>query len=133
MRQKSTVRASSRRAADGVVFGWAIRGPFRWGVGWLPFYRQSTQQTSRENPLCGRAGTGNPAGKECVERLEQDKETLLESYAKMAPEALEALSAEERRRLYRMLRLRVVANPDRSIEVTGALVLGFTPTETVLR
>ena len=68
-----------------------------------------------------------------MERLEQDKETLLESYAKMAPEALEALSAEERRRLYRMLRLRVVANPDRSIEVTGALVLGFTPTETVLR
>jgi len=51
----------------------------------------------------------------------------------MAPEALEALSAEERRRLYRMLRLRVVVNPDRSIEVTGALVLGFTPTETVLR
>src|SRR5215212_7677518 len=48
MRQKSTVRASSRRAADGVVFGWAIRGSFRWGVGWLPFYRQSTQQTSRE-------------------------------------------------------------------------------------
>ena len=68
-----------------------------------------------------------------MERLEQDKETLLESYAKMAPEALEALSAEERRRLYRMLRLRVVVNPDRSIEVTGALVLGFTPTETVLR
>jgi hypothetical protein len=51
----------------------------------------------------------------------------------MAPEALEALSAEERHRLYRMLRLRVVANPDRSIEVTGALVPGFTPTETVLR
>ena len=71
--------------------------------------------------------------KECVERLEQDKETLLESYAKMAPEALDALSAKERHRLYRMLRLRVVANPDRSIEVTGALVPGFTPTETVLR
>jgi site-specific DNA recombinase len=71
--------------------------------------------------------------KECVERLEQDKETLLESYAKMAPEALDALSAEERHRLYRMLRLRVVANPDRSIVVTGALVPGFTPTETVLR
>jgi hypothetical protein len=71
--------------------------------------------------------------KERVERLEQDKETLLESYAKMAPEALECLSAEEHHRLYRMLRLRVVANPDRSLEVTGALVPGFTPTETVLR
>jgi hypothetical protein len=29
-----------------------------------------------------------------VERLEQDKEILLEYYAMMAPEALEALSAE---------------------------------------
>ena len=71
--------------------------------------------------------------KERVERLEQDTETLLNSYAMMAPEALEALSAEERHRLYRMLRLRVVVNPDRSLEVTGALVPGFTPTETVLR
>ena len=71
--------------------------------------------------------------KERVERLEQDTETLLKSYAKMAPEALEALSAEERHRLYRMLRLRVVVNPDRSIEVTGALVPGFTSTETILR
>ena len=68
-----------------------------------------------------------------VERLEQGKETLLESYAKMAPEVLEVLSAEERHRLYRMLRLRVLANPDRDIEVTGALVPGFTPAETVLR
>jgi site-specific DNA recombinase len=71
--------------------------------------------------------------KERVERLEQDKETLLESYARMAPEALEALSAEERHRLYRMLRLRVVVNPDRSIKMTGALVPGFAATETVLR
>jgi site-specific DNA recombinase len=71
--------------------------------------------------------------KERVERLEQDKETLLESFAKMAPEALEALSAEERHRLYRMVRLRVVANPDRSLEVTGALVPEFRPTETVSR
>jgi hypothetical protein len=71
--------------------------------------------------------------KERVDRLEQDKESLLESYARMAPDALEALSAEERHRLYRMLRLRVVVNPDRSIEVTGALVPEFAPTETVLR
>jgi hypothetical protein len=68
-----------------------------------------------------------------VERLEQGKETLLESYAKMAPEALEALFVEERHRPYRILRLRVVANPDKGIEVTGALIPGFTPAETVLR
>ena len=71
--------------------------------------------------------------KERVARLDQDKEALLESYAKMAPEALEALSTEERHRLYSMLRLRVVANPDRSYEVAGALVPGFASPETVLR
>ena len=63
----------------------------------------------------------------------KDKETSLESYAKRAPEVLGALSAEERHQLYRMLRLRVVANSDGSIEVSWDLVLGFTPTETVLR
>jgi len=42
--------------------------------------------------------------KERVERrLAQGTETLLESYAKLAPEALEALFAEERHRPYRIL------------------------------
>jgi hypothetical protein len=68
-----------------------------------------------------------------VERLEQDIGDPLGILRQRAPEALEALSTEERHQLYGMLRLRVVANPDRSIEVTGALVLGFTPTETALR
>jgi hypothetical protein len=68
-----------------------------------------------------------------VERLEQDIGDPLGVLRQRAPEALEALSTEERHQLYGMLRLRVVANPDRSIEVTGALVLGFTPTETALR
>jgi hypothetical protein len=68
-----------------------------------------------------------------VERLAQGKETLLESYAKLALEALEALFAEEQHRPYRILRLRVVANPDRGIKVAGALIPGFTPAETVLR
>jgi hypothetical protein len=68
-----------------------------------------------------------------VERLEQDIGDPLGILRQRAPEVLEALSTEERHQLYGMLRLRVVANPDRSIEVTGALVLGFTPTETALR
>ena len=71
--------------------------------------------------------------KDRVARLEQDKEIRLEPYARMAPGAPEALTSEERHRPSRMLRPRVVMNPDRSIELTGALVLGFTPTETVLR
>ena len=65
------------------------------------------------------------------ERGEQlDKDAAPDSYAKMA---LEALSFEERHQLYRILRLQVVAHPDRSLEVSGALVLGFRRMEMVSR
>ena len=60
------------------------------------------------------------------EQLDRD----VDSYAKMAPEAL---SFEERHQLYRILRLQVVAHPDRSLEVSGALVLGFRRMEMVSR
>jgi hypothetical protein len=46
----------------------------------------------------------------------------LEYYAGLTPEALDALSAEERRRVYKMLRLKVVTNFDEGLEVIGALV-----------
>jgi hypothetical protein len=42
-----------------------------------------------------------------LEQLEQDKETVLEAYAAMAPEGLEELTSEERQRLYKILRLAV--------------------------
>jgi hypothetical protein len=38
----------------------------------------------------------------------------------MLPDALDALSGEERRRLYGMIRLEVATTPD-GLEVTGAL------------
>jgi hypothetical protein len=52
--------------------------------------------------------------------LEQDKEAVLETYAQMAPEALESLTPEERHQFYRMLRLRVVAQPGDRTQVSGA-------------
>src|SRR5918995_5539445 len=42
-----------------------------------------------------------------LEDLERDKETLLEHYASMVPEALDELTGEERHQVYRMLRLQV--------------------------
>ena len=56
-----------------------------------------------------------------LEGLERDKDMVLETYARMAPEALNALTPEERHRFYKMLRLRVIAYPDRPLEVSGAL------------
>ena len=59
---------------------------------------------------------------ERIELLKRDRDEILNTYARMAPETLDVLSPEERHRLYRMLRLKVLINPDRSLEVNGALV-----------
>jgi hypothetical protein len=58
--------------------------------------------------------------RERVEELERDRDAVIESYAGVLTEALDALSGEERRRLYGMLRLEVAPAPD-GLEVTGAL------------
>jgi site-specific DNA recombinase len=57
--------------------------------------------------------------REALEQLELDKEALLEHYARIAPEALDSLTLEERHRLYKMLRLEVLVRPDSSLEVSG--------------
>ena len=58
---------------------------------------------------------------ERLQSLERDRDALLKNYAEMMPEVLEALQPEERHRIYKMLRLRVVAFPDGALEVSGAL------------
>jgi hypothetical protein len=55
-----------------------------------------------------------------VKEIERDKEALLQSYAGIASEALGSLSPEERREIYKILRLRVLVNEDGRIEATGA-------------
>ena len=59
--------------------------------------------------------------REQLEQLERDKDTLLESYAGMAPEALDSLAPEERREVYKILKVRVTAYPDAQLEVGGIL------------
>ncbi len=59
--------------------------------------------------------------REKVAKLERDRDALLESYAGMASEALDKLTPEEHQRVYKMLKLRVVANLDGGIEVNGTL------------
>jgi hypothetical protein len=57
---------------------------------------------------------------ERFEALERDKEAILESYARMAPEALDALTPEERHQFYRMLKLRMIVEPDGATQISGA-------------
>jgi hypothetical protein len=59
-----------------------------------------------------------------IEQLERDKDALLESYAGMAPDALNSLAPEERRQVFKMLKLRVAAYPDTRLEVDGILADG---------
>ena len=66
------------------------------------------------------------AHKERVEELEQDRDTLLESYATMVPDALDNLSGEERNRLYGMLRLGVTPASE-GLEVSGAFCTSELP------
>jgi hypothetical protein len=60
--------------------------------------------------------------RERLEELEQDKDSLLDSYAGMAPEALNSLTPEERHRVYKLLRLKVMAHVDGTVELSGALL-----------
>ena len=46
------------------------------------------------------------------EDFERDKEVLLEYHARLVPEGLDGLTPEQRRSLYRMMRLRVLAASD---------------------
>ena len=69
--------------------------------------------------------------RERIEQLEREKDEVLDSYARMAPEALDSMSPEERHRLYCMLRLKVLVNLDRSLEVSGALGAEFVQSEFV--
>jgi site-specific DNA recombinase len=63
--------------------------------------------------------------KEHLDELERDRDALLESYALRTPEALDTLTPEERHQVYKMLRLKVVANADGTLEVSGAFKEGL--------
>jgi len=56
-----------------------------------------------------------------IERLEEDAEEVMRSYAGMLPDNLRILDPRERHEVYRMLRLRVAAYPDGTLLASGVL------------
>jgi site-specific DNA recombinase len=56
-----------------------------------------------------------------IERIEEDAEEVMRSYAGMLPENLRTLDPKERHEVYRILRLRVAAYPDGTLLASGAL------------
>lgn len=57
--------------------------------------------------------------RERIEGMERARDALLDDYAHLAPEVLDALTPEERRQVYGMLRLRAVVRMDGTLEVGG--------------
>jgi hypothetical protein len=55
-------------------------------------------------------------------QLERDRDSLLESYADILPEAIDALGSEERHRAYRIIGLEVHLAPEGSFEFSGDVV-----------
>lgn len=62
--------------------------------------------------------------KERLERAERDRDAVLEHHVRFVPAALDAFSPEERHQLYKLLRLEVLGYPDKSLEVSGAVLVG---------
>jgi chromosome segregation ATPase len=56
---------------------------------------------------------------EHLAQLERDRDSMLENYAGLMPEAIDALGSEERHRVYRMIRLEYHLAPDGSGEISG--------------
>jgi hypothetical protein len=56
---------------------------------------------------------------EHLAQLEGDGDRLLETYAGLMPEPIDALGSEERHRVYKMIGLEVHLAPDGSFEISG--------------
>ncbi len=59
---------------------------------------------------------------ERLAQLERDRDSLLESYAGLLPEAIDALGSEERCRVYRMIGLEAHLASEGSFEISGDVV-----------
>ena len=59
---------------------------------------------------------------ERIKDLERDRDALLDSLVAASPDALEALTSEERLNVYQMLGLRVILRQDGGLEASGTLM-----------
>lgn len=63
-------------------------------------------------------------------QLERDRDSLLEAYAGLTPEAIDSLESDERHRVYRMIGMRAFLGADGSLELSGD-VINFSSLETL--
>jgi DNA polymerase/3'-5' exonuclease PolX len=89
--------------------------------GYITFEELGAKLSELEEIRTTAVGKLEAIGKhqERIEEMEKDRDTLLESYALRAPEALDGLNPEERHQVYRMLRLRAAVRIGGALEVGG--------------
>ena len=70
---------------------------------------------------------------EHISELEQNRDALLDHLERVAPDALNSLTSEERHQFYKMLRLSVKVSSDGPLEISGAFGndLAFCESETI--
>jgi hypothetical protein len=73
----------------------------------------------QDRGIAERELEGLPTHKERVVKLETDRDASLDSLVGIAPDALDSLAPEERRHVYKTLKLRAVARQDASLELSG--------------
>ena len=88
------------------------------------------EELERTRQTAERELTTLRSRKEHLHELERDRDVLLESYARMVPEELDSLNAAERHQVYKILRLKVLTNPEGLLEVSGAFEEGFSICDT---
>ena len=59
---------------------------------------------------------------EHLAQLERDRDSMLESYASLMPEATDTLGSEDRHRVYRMIGMEVHLASDGSFELSGEVM-----------
>jgi hypothetical protein len=90
------------------------------GRSWLP--SDDTRKTAEQELRTLEHRT------EHLAQLERDRDSLLENYAGLLPEAIDALGSEERRRVYRMIGMEAHLAADGSLEISGD-VMNFSKLE----
>jgi flagellar motility protein MotE (MotC chaperone) len=59
---------------------------------------------------------------ERLEQLERDRDKLLESYAGLMPDAIDALGPEERHQVYRMIGMEAHVSSDGALDLSGDVI-----------
>ena len=112
LRKLDEVDLKRRRAQDLAIQGLLDPDELRAKLAEL----QETRETAERKleALKGR--------REHIEQLERDRDAVLENCATMVPELLSALTPEKRNQVYRVLRLRVAAKTDGTLEASGDIL-----------